>query len=348
MHDLEHIFGHTLMITGFVFVMMLVIEYLNVLTRGSWQTKLKKLGFGQYVVCGLFGVIPGCLGSFTAVSLYSHRLITFGGLVATMIATSGDAAFLMLAEFPRTAVPLFGALFAIGVAGGLVVDVALKKRRSEQPQREMGYVVHEDEKCNCFSWVGIKGQWRNCSAHRGTMTVFLALFLFGIVTGKIGHGGWDWVRATLVLSSTVGLFIVFTVPDHFLDEHLWNHVVRKHVPRIFLWSLGALLLAHLLTEQLDLGSYVKSGGVGPVMLIVIACLVGLIPDSGPHFVFVFLYAQGVIPISVLVASSIVQDGHGMLPMLAHSRRGFVAVKLVNMAVGLAVGSAVHIAVMLCR
>ena len=88
--------------------------------------------------------------------------------------------------------------------------------------------------------------------------------------------------------------------------------------------------------------------MGPVMLIVIACLVGLIPDSGPHFVFVFLYAQGVIPISVLVASSIVQDGHCMLPMLAHSRRGFVAVKLVNMAVGLAVGSTVNIAIMLFR
>jgi hypothetical protein len=41
---------------------------------------------------------------------------------------------------------------------------------------------------------------------------------------------------------------------------------------------------------------------------------------------------------VLLASSIVQDGHGMLPMLAHSRRAFVAVKLVNCVVGLVAGA----------
>lgn len=33
--------SHALMITGFVFVMMLVIEYLNVLTEGVWQRGLR-------------------------------------------------------------------------------------------------------------------------------------------------------------------------------------------------------------------------------------------------------------------------------------------------------------------
>lgn len=32
---------HAIMITGFVFVMMLVIEYLNVLTQGAWQQGLR-------------------------------------------------------------------------------------------------------------------------------------------------------------------------------------------------------------------------------------------------------------------------------------------------------------------
>ena len=37
---------HAFMITGFVSVMMLVIEYLNVLTRGSWQQGLAKYKLG--------------------------------------------------------------------------------------------------------------------------------------------------------------------------------------------------------------------------------------------------------------------------------------------------------------
>jgi hypothetical protein len=51
-----------------------------------------------------------------------------------------------------------------------------------------------------------------------------------------------------------------------------------------------------------------------------------------------MFAKGLIPFSILLTSSVVQDGHGMLPLLAHSRRAFVAVKLINLLVGLAVGA----------
>ena len=60
---------HALMITSFVLIMMLLIEYINVQTRGSWQLALRKSRFGQYVLGALLGVVPGCLGAFTAVSL---------------------------------------------------------------------------------------------------------------------------------------------------------------------------------------------------------------------------------------------------------------------------------------
>jgi hypothetical protein len=42
---------------------------------------------------------------------------------------------------------------------------------------------------------------------------------------------------------------------------------------------------------------------------------------------------------VLLASSIVQDGHGMLPMLAHSPREFLLVKAISLTAGLALGAA---------
>ena len=72
-------------------------------------------------------------------------------------------------------------------------------------------------------------------------------------------------------------------------------------------------------------------------LLIIAVLVGIIPESGPHFIFITLFAQGTIPFSVLLASSISQDGHGMLQLLAESKRGFLAVKFVNMFYALIVG-----------
>ena len=97
-----------------------------------------------------------------------------------------------------------------------------------------------------------------------------------------------------------------------------------------------LMAMHLLTDYLHLQGLIRES---PWIVLLVACLIGVIPESGPHLVFLTLYVKGAVPLSILWASSIVQDGHGMLPMLAHSRRAFVQVKMINLAIGLAVGAA---------
>jgi hypothetical protein len=67
-------------------------------------------------------------------------------------------------------------------------------------------------------------------------------------------------------------------------------------------------------------------------MILLAVLVGIIPESGPHMLFVTLFATGMVPFSVLLASSISQDGHASLPLLAESKSGFVKAKLINILV----------------
>jgi hypothetical protein len=39
----------------------------------------------------------------------------------------------------------------------------------------------------------------------------------------------------------------------------------------------------------------------------------------------------------LPANSVVQDGHGMLPLLAESRKDFIKVKIINLMIGLLIG-----------
>jgi hypothetical protein len=68
-------------------------------------------------------------------------------------------------------------------------------------------------------------------------------------------------------------------------------------------------------------------------------LVGIIPESGPHILFITLYATGNIPLSILLANSITQDGHGSLPLLAETRKDFLRMKGVNLLLGLLVGLA---------
>jgi hypothetical protein len=334
METATHILKHALVVTGFVSVMMLVIEYVNVLTSGWWQERLTRHLWGQYLLAAVLGATPGCLGAFAVVAMYSHGAVTVGAVVTAMIATSGDEAFVMLAVIPKQALVVTGILFVLGIVSGALTDLVYRKRATCQGPTCDGFQAHEEEHCQCFPRGHILRQWRECSAARGILAAGLALFVGALATGQMGPAEWNWLRVTLLLVSGIALFIVTTVPDHFLEEHLWRHVALQHVPKIFLWTLGALIAMYVLTEQLQFGETIREG---KWLVLLAACLVGLIPESGPHLVFVTLYAQGSVPLSVLLASSIVQDGHGMLPVLAHSRRAFLGIKLVNLVVGMLIG-----------
>jgi hypothetical protein len=72
-------------------------------------------------------------------------------------------------------------------------------------------------------------------------------------------------------------------------------------------------------------------------VFLICALVGLIPESGPHMVFVMMFANGLVPFSILLTNSIVQDGHGMLPLFSYSLKDALLIKLFNLFLALLVG-----------
>ena len=327
-------FAHAIMITGFVFMMMLVIEYLNVLTGGMWQRGFRGSRMKQYLLAGLLGVTPGCLGAFAVVALYSHRVVSIGAVVTAMIATSGDEAFVMFSMIPQTALYLSVILLLVGLVAGFLTDMTFGKQAGSLDACPQEFELHAEEECHCFPIGRIMAQWRQCSLPRGVLTIVLVLFIFGLISGPIGPPAWNWIKITILLASGVALFIVSTVPDHFLEEHLWEHVAKKHIPRVFLWTFGALFLMHILVDHLQLKDWLQQQQLS---ILIIASLVGVIPESGPHLIFLTLFIEKAVPFSILLASSIVQDGHGMLPLLADSRRDFVKIKAINLIVGLVVG-----------
>jgi len=329
----------SLMITGFVFVMMLVIEYLNVITSGVWRSKLVQSRWGQYVLASALGAIPGCLGTFAVVAMYSHRVLSLGAVVAAMIATSGDESFVLLAMTPQKGLWVMAVLFVIGIFAGAIVDKITGRPFLADKLCPNGFELHDEYVCECFDSKKIKDQWRELIAVRGILVVILAVMIFFISTGQIGPEKWNWVRITILFATALALFIVSTVPDHFLEEHLWRHIALKHAPRIFLWTAGALIVMYILINfiQVDIEESVRKG---KWIVLIVASLVGIIPESGPHMIFVTLFAKGAIPFSILLANSIVQDGHGMLPLLAHSGRSFIVIKVINFIFGIAIGAIV--------
>ncbi len=261
----------TLQVTLFVAAMMIIVDAANIWSRGKISGLLRgKNKSRQYIIASFIGTIPGCLGGFTDVTLYMHGLISFGALAGSMIASSGDEAFVMLAMFPGTAVILFLILFVMGIVGGIITDLIVKKYNIVTSSDCPELVVHETE--------------RNLK--------------------------------------------------HFLTEHVYHHIIKKHIWRIALWTFGALLVVQVGFQYL----HIEEIGTGyKLLLLLLGALIGLIPESGPHLIFVSLFAQGVIPFSVLLTSSIVQDGHGMLPLLSYSVKDSMKIKAFNFTYGIIIG-----------
>lgn len=390
------ILSEAITITILVMVMMLIIEYINVKTRGAWAKLLNKNRFLQVFLAALIGLIPGCLGAFTIVGLYTHGLISLGAIVAAFSTTFGDEAFFMFSMIPETTIYMSLILVVIATITGWLTDTFFK---SKQPKKLSGknFQLHEEDLKNIPDSSLIWLKWKNITFPRFMLSAMLILYIIALTSGHISHShqhekgsttieapsshseevacthdheeghehhaenaevhqeghnhqtkeaevhehdhGFEWSGENILflVLSLITLFIVLSVNDHFLEEHLWAHVIKNHFLKVFAWTFGALLVLAFLNQFIDIEHWVEGNKYAMFIMLIFALLVGIIPESGPHYIFILLFIQGTIPFSILLANSIVQDGHGALPLLADSKKTFVYIKAINVFVGLIVG-----------
>ena len=393
LHVLIDSLRNAILITGLVIVMMMMIESLNIESKGLFFKGLRKTRIGQVIFGALLGSVPGCMGGFATVSLYTHRMFSFGALVAMMIASSGDEAFIMLAMIPDQALILFVVLsvlaIIVGIGTDLIHDRVHKKHCQEEDHSECGadtdchdgYVVHhcESHTHGLPAEPAMTKESSPLPRHYGwkriSMFIGLAIFIAALATGQLGHDhsahsvhdhgthtcqhctaddhhhhtdhhdchpephsinllDEQWMNVLFAGLSVIVLFVLLFASDHFIEEHLWDHIIRKHLLTIFGWTFGVLLIVGIGLQYVSIDHWISSN---TALMIVLATLIGIIPESGPHMIFVTLYAAGIVPFPVLLASSISQDGHASLPLIAESRKSFLWAKLINCAVALAAG-----------
>ena len=343
----EHLYTilqQTLTITAFVLGMMMIIEFINVKTRGLLSTRLQASPWIQILIGAFMGVIPGCLGTFTMVSLYIHGVVNFPALMAALIATAGDEAFFMFSMFPGDALKITLVMFVAAIVVGAVLQLTMKNKFIGLSEKS--FPLHDQAECHHdhHEHTG-RNNLKNITFVRALL-IGLCILVIGLILGGVidhghehGHehgGDEEWIHYTLLAMFSVILVIVIVAKEHFLQEHLWEHVIKVHLPKIFFWSFGVILVITLLNHFIDIQSFTSNN---QYLVLLLAILIGIIPESGPHLVFVLLFAQGIIPMSVLLANSIVQDGHGALPLLAESRKAFLLSKGIKIVLGLAVGFA---------
>lgn len=381
LHTLYLILQQTLIITAFVIGLMVIIEYVNVKTDGLWSKRLQASPWVQILIGALMGVIPGCLGTYTIVSLYIHRVVNFPALIAALIATAGDEAFFMFSLFPGDALRITIILFVAAIVIGGILQLTMKNKFIGLS--ETSFPLHDEPECHHHHHEHtIRKNFKNITFVRALLiamcVMVLGLILSGVINGEhqlnILMGGQseetllesfecehhheaieyqehehlecdehhhhdhegeaDWIRYTLIAMFSIILLIVIVAKEHFLEEHIWEHVIKVHLPKVFLWTLGVMIALTVINYFVDIQSVVTKNSY---IVLLVAIIIGIIPQSGPHLIFVLLFANGTLPLSILLASSIVQDGHGALPLLAESRKAFALSKGIKIALGIAVG-----------
>lgn len=106
----------------FVGITLLFFGYIDYKTQGGVINSFKKYKNLQVIFGVILGLTPGCGGAILMMPLYLKGYASFGSVVATLIATMGDAAFVLLVRDPISLVWILIISGITGIVTGYLID----------------------------------------------------------------------------------------------------------------------------------------------------------------------------------------------------------------------------------
>ena len=117
-----------LAVTVFVASMVLLFSWLQYITAGRFVDVIRTKRRWQPVIGAIMGITPGCGGAIVIMPMYTRGFVSYGTVIATLIATLGDAAFVLIgaaltdSSFVAPAVAVHVISFVTGVTWGYLID----------------------------------------------------------------------------------------------------------------------------------------------------------------------------------------------------------------------------------
>ena len=126
-------------VSAFVALTVLLFSYVQYRTGGRIIEFLEENEHLQPIAGGLLGLTPGCGGAIVVMPLYIRGTVSFGTVVATLAATAGDSAFVILAVAPEAAVYAYAMALIAGVGFGYMIDAwGLGTARLDEAVQKIG------------------------------------------------------------------------------------------------------------------------------------------------------------------------------------------------------------------
>ena len=314
---------------------------------GAWLQKYQRW---QVPAAALLGAFPGCGGAIIAITQYTRGYLSFGGVVATLTATMGDAMFLLLAREPQTAVGILALAIIVGTISGYIVDAI------------HGPGFMRSKKSNTSDKTAPRNYDQRNSATNLSQTerLWITLIVPGVVMGLLGAFQVD-VDEWLTQWTTASPALLLGISGAVLAVAMWvrqggeqttqgcdnreqcqvqqpsmAQSVMRTTNFVTAWVVFAFVGYEVLIAATGVNLANAFSVWGP-LVPAIAVLIGFVPGCGPQLLVTSFYLSGAIPLSAQLANAMANDGDALFPAIAAAPKAAMVATLYSAIPALIVG-----------
>lgn len=314
-------------VSTFVAGTLILFYLLEQLLKVDTDALLEKHENLHIPISAFMGALPGCGGAIMIITQYACGRIGFGSVVATLCSTMGDAAFLLLAQRPSTALFIYAISMFSGIACGYFVRFVHGRDFLRRKKKSLKDFFHT---CACgmpslisplrTPWLvimvpglalGIGNAFQaDTDAWFGPLSGFEPTMWYGLLGAMLSVS--MWVMAPNAGPSVTNLRGTERSPNPFrcmLDQ------AAVDTNFVTVWVVLAFLVYELPVLWLDIDLAVIFDAWRPVLPL-LAIFVGFIPGCGPQILVTTMYLNGLVPLSVQIGNAISNDGDALFPAIA--------------------------------
>ena len=313
----------TTFVAGTLLFFYTLEKYFKIDLKKSLNNKPKL----EILVSSFLGALPGCGGAIIVLTQYSRGKISFGSVVATLTATMGDAAFLLIAKEPAVGLLIMFIGFSVGFFSGILVN----------------FIHHKNFlKMNGCDLIKLNSKPSKYKTSENLDLIWMVLIIPGVFIGVLTafqidldlHFTNKFITEPITFFGFIAgslCFIMWIIPMisgfKYNPSNSNETIVRRTVSDtnfITGWVILAFL-AYELTVHLsnfDLESIFRSYFI---FIPLLAILIGFLPGCGPQILVTTLYLNGIIPLSAQIGNAISNDGDALFPAIAlHPKAAVIA------------------------
>lgn len=286
------------------------------------QSYIQKNQQLEIPISAFLGAIPGCGGAIMVMSLFTRGVVSFGAVLAALISTMGDAAFLLLATKPQAALIILPVTFCTGIVSGYIVKPFTKNFLQKKINRD--FLITELPK--------------NKTSNKFYLIWFfflipgLALGIMNALNIETSYLVSD-IDIIQLISFLLALYCVFLWVLNPLTDiqmaSIHENSFRKVVDTtcfVTVWVIISFVIYELINISTQGAIFESLKYFGPFIPLM-AIIIGFIPGCGPQIMITSMYVSGQLPMSAQIGNSISNDGDALFPAIAISAKAAIIATL---------------------